>query len=428
MGILFFILKLIGKILLIILLLLLLIILLVLFVPFRYRIDINKEGRSGGGTATVSWLLRMVQVVVGADLSLDTGFKVIKDVKLFGVSLFSLLGKMKGGGKAPEPGPAAADTAAAGEPSSETAASAIEAAVPEEESPATETAVPGGETPAPETSFEAQAEAGPQEMEAGGDAEAAESEADGGSEESTAPPEAEPAEGSGEGTAPPEAEPQQETAEPKPPAEPKTNPMDVVRVLGRQALAFLRSIPARIIGFTFTSTYRIMELLVRLILLVGTVIWQAFGLVFRLFGLPGEIETIRAAVFDKFWQVVRLIQKWTAFATDAQVHEAVGFLLDRVRKLLGHVMPKKLRGHIELGFEDPSVTGNVMAAYAAVYPLYLNDFELTPYFNETRFEGKADIQGRIYLFYVAYIAVTTILNKNIKYVISYLKHMKEEDS
>ena len=99
----------------------------------------------------------------------------------------------------------------------------------------------------------------------------------------------------------------------------------------------------------------------------------------------------------------------------------------RVRKSTYPVV-RKLSGRLEVGFDDPSLTGNMMAVYAAVYPLYLNDFELTPYFNETRFEGKADIRGRIYLFYLAYLAVTTILNKNIRYVISYLKHMKEEDS
>lgn len=99
MGVLFFILKLIGKILLILLLLILIIILLVLFVPFRYRIAIDKEGSGGGGTATVSWLLRMIQVTVGADIRSETGFRLIKDVKIFGVSLFALLGKMKGGKK-----------------------------------------------------------------------------------------------------------------------------------------------------------------------------------------------------------------------------------------------------------------------------------------------------------------------------------------
>lgn len=396
MGILFFILKLIGKILLILLLLLLIIILLVLFVPFRYQIAIDKEGSGGGGTATVSWLLKMIQVTVGADIRSETGFKMIKDVKIFGVSLFALLGKKKGGAKTSE------DTAAPGpaETPPETAA------VPEigDASPA------GAETPAEESALETDDVT--EESEAAGKSDVTE-------ETESIPPEDQ-----GE-TAGAEPEPAEE-----PPKEPevKAKPRDVIKVLGNQLISFIKDIPARILNFTLVNSYKIMELFVRLLLLAGTIIWKVFSIIFRLFGLVGQLETIRAAIFDKVFHIINLIQKWVAFATDVQVHEAVGFLLDRLKKILGHVLPKKLSGHLELGFDDPSLTGNVMAVYAAVYPLYLNDFQLTPYFNETRFEGKADIRGRIYLFYLAYLAITTILNKNIRYVISYLKHMKEEDS
>lgn len=394
MGVLFFILKLIGKILLILLLLILIIILLVLFVPFRYRIAIDKEGSGGGGTATVSWLLRMIQVTVGADIRSETGFRLIKDVKIFGVSLFALLGKMKGGKKpagdaASGPAPSAAETASAAE-------SFEAASEPGEEA---------GESGAEETGGEEPSESAPAEEE----------ETDG---------EAEPE--SGEGTSEEAPEEAAESAHEEPEIRPE--PRDVIKVLGEKAISFIKSIPERILNFTLVNSYRIMETLVRLLLMAGTVIWKIFSIIFRLFGLAGQLETIRAAVFDKIFGIIRLVQKWVGFATDVRVHEAVAFLTDRVKKILGHVLPRKLSGRLEVGFDDPSLTGNMMAVYAAVYPLYLNDFELTPYFNETRFEGKADIRGRIYLFYLAYLAVTTILNKNIRYVISYLKYMKEEDS
>ena len=390
MGILFFILKLIGKILLVLLLLLILIILLVLFVPFRYRIAIDKEGSGGGGTATVSWLLRMIQVTVGADMRADTGFKLIKDVKIFGVSLFALLRKMKGGAKKP------AEPAAPG---------------PAEEKP------PGTAEPPAADVTEAAEEVTEEAIAAEEESGAEESEAeDSGSTAEEAP--------AGEASGP---EPGLSEEPPKEP-EVKAKPRDVANVLWKKALAFIRSIPGRILNFTLVNSYRIMELTVRLMLLAGTVIWKIFSVIFRMFGLMGQIETIRAGIFDKVFHIVNMVYKWVGFATDIQVHEAIKFLLDRLKKIMGHVLPKKMSGSLELGFSDPALTGNVMAVYSAVHPLYMNDFQLTPYFNEPRFEGKADIRGRIYLFYLAYLAVTTILNKNIRYVISYLKYMKEEDS
>lgn len=70
-------------------------------------------------------------------------------------------------------------------------------------------------------------------------------------------------------------------------------------------------------------------------------------------------------------------------------------VLGEAKKLGIHILPRKVQGEIEFGFEDPSLTGRVLAVAGLCYPLYGESIKITPYFNQKILEGEIKLKGRI---------------------------------
>ena len=86
-------------------------------------------------------------------------------------------------------------------------------------------------------------------------------------------------------------------------------------------------------------------------------------------------------------------------------------MLEKVKKIIVHVLPRKISGYFKFGFEDPSVTGQVLEILAVFYPLYKDDFKIIPMFYDEIVEVDISFKGRLRIFYAAYIGLLLWLNK-----------------
>ena len=86
-------------------------------------------------------------------------------------------------------------------------------------------------------------------------------------------------------------------------------------------------------------------------------------------------------------------------------------MLEKVKKIIVHVLPKKIVGYFKFGFEDPSVTGQVLEILAVFYPLYKDGFKIIPMFYDEIIEVDISFKGRLRIFYAAYIGLLLWLNK-----------------
>jgi hypothetical protein len=71
-----------------------------------------------------------------------------------------------------------------------------------------------------------------------------------------------------------------------------------------------------------------------------------------------------------------------------------------VIKLIKSIMPKKVKGYINFGFDDPSRTGMVYAVLGALCIPIPKDLELNPDFQNSRFECDVKISGRIFVIQI----------------------------
>ena len=142
--------------------------------------------------------------------------------------------------------------------------------------------------------------------------------------------------------------------------------------------------------------------------------------------VKSKFEAIKQKLFavkEKFIDSKAGIQKiknkidyWKNLLTSDPMKEAMGFLWKKTKGLLHHILPRRMTGRIHFGFEDPSKTGKTLAYFSMLYPFTKENLVIEPEFEteELILEGDIAFRGRIRLEYLVYVALSVVLNKNIR--------------
>lgn len=95
---------------------------------------------------------------------------------------------------------------------------------------------------------------------------------------------------------------------------------------------------------------------------------------------------------------------------------AVKHVFNELWYLLKKIKPKTIEGDVILGTGDPASTGQAIGAIAALYGFIPEKLQITPDFEEKKYEGNLHIKGRLRLIHVVIIAVRLIADKNVRYI------------
>ena len=87
---------------------------------------------------------------------------------------------------------------------------------------------------------------------------------------------------------------------------------------------------------------------------------------------------------------------------------------DEVFRYLKKLKPKKFLAKVQYGFEDPCLTGQVLAGLSIVYPFLGEHVQITPDFEHQIFKGRVMMKGNIYAAHVAGVLIRLILCKEIR--------------
>ncbi len=148
------------------------------------------------------------------------------------------------------------------------------------------------------------------------------------------------------------------------------------------------------------------------------------------------IKTKLLAIKDKLLVTKANLQKiknkieyWKNLLTSEPMKDAIATLWKRTKGLLRHILPRKLTGRVHFGFDDPSMTGKVLAYLSMLYPFTKDNLVIEPEFEteELILEGNLTFRGRIRLGYLVYVALCVVLNKNIRRQYKRLRQGGKED-
>ena len=119
-------------------------------------------------------------------------------------------------------------------------------------------------------------------------------------------------------------------------------------------------------------------------------------------------------IYDKikaFWTTKKKI---TLFLTDDVHVEAFKLLKKELGILAGHLRPRRIRGYVRFGFDDPYRTGQVLAGLSILYPFYTEHVEISPDFEQKRLTGDLYIKGHICMVHLATFLRSLFFNRYVR--------------
>lgn len=83
-------------------------------------------------------------------------------------------------------------------------------------------------------------------------------------------------------------------------------------------------------------------------------------------------------------------------------------------RMARHILPRKIKGTLRFGFDDPATTGMMTGIAAIFYPKYQNTFCLEPDFQDSCFEGNCAGRGRIHPGFFLILMIQLLLNNDVR--------------
>ena len=135
--------------------------------------------------------------------------------------------------------------------------------------------------------------------------------------------------------------------------------------------------------------------------------------------IPRKLKNLKCTFqrfCDKIKRMVKRYREMKAFALDERTKAAVSLVWKQAGILLGQALPRKIRGRLHFGTEDPALTGQILGAIGIFYPLFMDNVKVEPDFEDPALDGELSLKGRLRIVTVLRIAWRLYRDKNVRYV------------
>lgn len=139
------------------------------------------------------------------------------------------------------------------------------------------------------------------------------------------------------------------------------------------------------------------------------------GLPQRICRIYRKISLTIRNIYGKIKELLKLLQSKEFAGAKAVIWEQILILLK-------HAGPRKWKGTLSFGFDDPALTGQVLAGLGMCYPIYKGHVDISPYFDRKILEGDFYLRGRMYGFMMLRIIWKLYFNPNIKFMMKRFQH------
>lgn len=142
-------------------------------------------------------------------------------------------------------------------------------------------------------------------------------------------------------------------------------------------------------------------------------------------------EKIKRAVLNLIEKIQSIIQKLKSLYANIEYYLNIlkmpetaalaSKAFELLKKILLHIMPKKLFAHCIIGTGDPAGTGQILAIQGILYPILEDKVVIVPDFDEKRTEVDFSLKGRIIIFTLAICLLRILFDKNLRKLVKLLK-------
>lgn len=153
---------------------------------------------------------------------------------------------------------------------------------------------------------------------------------------------------------------------------------------------------------------------------IKEIIYGTFEKIKRFFSRLDELG-------EKINQLFEKLREWVEFINEEMTRKALSKTIKTAKKLLKHILPRKVRGNLVFGLEEPAIMGQILAILGMAMPLYKDSLEVEPHFGVNMLEGEIKAKGKIRLGYLLYLAVIVLIDKDIMGTIKKAKSMTKNE-
>ena len=127
-----------------------------------------------------------------------------------------------------------------------------------------------------------------------------------------------------------------------------------------------------------------------------------------------KIKCTIVKICDKIKLLWETKEKVTSFLTDDVHVEAFKIVKKEFGILARHLRPRRIKGFVRFGFEDPYRTGQVLAGLSILYPFYGENVDIYPDFEQKILEGDLYIKGHIRMVHLASLLWRLFFNRYVR--------------
>lgn len=148
---------------------------------------------------------------------------------------------------------------------------------------------------------------------------------------------------------------------------------------------------------------------------------KTYSVINSILHFPGKVIKRVKKIHLTIHSLCDKIKYWINFLKEETTKEAMSLVKEQLIRVLKHILPKKLKGNVIFGFDDPAVTGQVLGGICAFYPLYHKQINISPDFTQNILLGDIDMKGRIYVVFLIKTALKVYFDKNVQHVMKTMK-------
>ncbi len=130
-----------------------------------------------------------------------------------------------------------------------------------------------------------------------------------------------------------------------------------------------------------------------------------------------KLRKYRTAALGRIRHICTRLSGWRSMIGDEENQKVLALLISCTKNLLHHLRPRKLRGELTIGSEDPELMGRILGVLSLFYPLYSEDVILRPQFDRTVFYGELQAKGHFRLIHPVISLLRILMNRKLRHII-----------
>lgn len=140
--------------------------------------------------------------------------------------------------------------------------------------------------------------------------------------------------------------------------------------------------------------------------------------------LQDKIKCTIKNIYDKLNMLLEKKEQVMQFIKDPNHIKAFLKIKKELFKLLRRIKPKKFIVKARFGFEDPALTGKILAVLCMIYPFTEDHMELIPDFEKQVLDGRVTIKGKLHIIHFIRMIWNLVWCKHIRILYKDVRNFK----